>query len=69
MATSTLKMGGDAAAQKDFLEVLKLQIEANLASHESKPGPLAMSRQDEFNFGQFNSQKALYTLAFRVENE
>ena len=49
---STLKM--DPKGQKDFLEVLKMQIEANLACHESTPGPAAMSKQDEFNFGQFN---------------
>ncbi len=54
---STLKM--DPKGQKDFLEVLKMQIEANLACHESTPGPAAMSKQDEFNFGQFNNAKAL----------
>ncbi len=43
--------------QKDFLEALKVQIEANLASHERTPGPLHMSKQDEFDLGQFSTQK------------
>lgn len=42
---------------KDFLEVLKAQIEANLASHETTPGPLHMSKQDEFDLGQFSNKK------------
>jgi len=44
-------------SQKDFLEALKVQIEANLASHERTPGPMHMSKQDEFDLGQFSSQK------------
>jgi len=49
----------DSKSQKDFLEVLKLQIEANLASHEQVPGPLHMSKQDEFDLGQFSAKKYL----------
>mmetsp|Transcript_19902 Transcript_19902/g.50187 ORF Transcript_19902/g.50187 Transcript_19902/m.50187 type:complete len:602 (+) Transcript_19902:181-1986(+) len=54
-------MGGASAtkidAGKDFLEALKKQIDANLAHYERTPGPLQMSKQDEFDLGQFSTQK------------
>ena len=63
------KINSKNVNQKDFLEVLKAQIEANLASHDagaqaSSKGPgresyLHMSKQDEFDLGQFSEKKAL----------
>jgi len=43
---------------KMFLEALKIQIDANLAAYERTPGPMQMSRQDEFDLGQFTKEKA-----------
>jgi phosphoenolpyruvate carboxykinase (ATP) len=50
-------INGKVLGQENFLEILKAQIEANLAAHERTPGPLQMSKQDEFNLGQFNAKK------------
>lgn len=52
--------GNKLSGQKDFLEALKTQIDANLASYERTPGDagaLRMSRQDEFDLGQFTREK------------
>lgn len=42
---------------KEFLEILKAQIDANLKAHERTPGPMHMSKEDEFDLGQFTSHK------------
>ncbi|CAD7942527.1 unnamed protein product [Amoebophrya sp. A120] len=52
-ASGTMKID----AGKDFLEALRMQIDANLAHYERTPGPLQMSKQDEFDLGQFSTQK------------